>query len=193
LLRLIEEHRFERVGGTETIEVDARIIAATNRDLEADVGAGRFRQDLFFRLSVIGIRLPALRERLQDLPALTDHLLDLLCLRHRRDSLQLSPEARELLAAYPWPGNIRELMNVLERAVVLARGDTIYAEDFPDRLLAPRAAASPTSPQGSSLEEIERAHIQQVLADCATLEEAAARLGINPTTLWRKRKRYGIE
>jgi NtrC-family two-component system response regulator AlgB len=191
LLRLIEEHRFERVGGTQTIDVDVRIIAATNRDLEADVRDGRFRQDLFFRLSVIGIRLPALRERLEDLPALTDHLLDALRLRYRRVSLQIAPDARELLAAYPWPGNIRELMNVLERAVVLARGDTIQAEDFPDRLLAPRT--SPPRPQGSSLEEIERMHIQQVLADCATLEEAAARLGINPTTLWRKRKRYGIE
>ena len=104
--------------------------------------------------------------------------------------MQIAPDARELLAAYPWPGNIRELMNVLERAVVLARGDTIQAEDFPDRLLAPRT--SPPRPQGSSLEEIERMHIQQVLADCATLEEAAARLGINPTTLWRKRKRYGL-
>lgn len=193
LLRLIEEHRFERVGGTETIDVDARIVAATNRDLEADVDAGRFRQDLFFRLNVIQIRLPPLRDRPEDLPLLTDHLLDSLRLRHRRSPLQLLPDARALLAAYRWPGNIRELMNVLERAVVLVRGETIRAKDLPDRLLAPPAVDAAVGPQGSSLEEVERRHIEQVLADCATLEEAAARLGINPTTLWRKRKRYGIE
>jgi NtrC-family two-component system response regulator AlgB len=193
LLRLIEEHRFERVGGTATIDVDARVIAATNRDLEADVAAGRFRQDLFFRLNVIAIRLPALRERPEDLAALTDHLLDSLRLRYRRGPLQVAADARELIAAYAWPGNIRELMNVLERAIVLVRGDTIRAEDLPDRLLAPSPVDTSRVAQGSSLEEVERRHIAQVLADCATLEEAAASLGINPTTLWRKRKRYGIE
>jgi NtrC-family two-component system response regulator AlgB len=192
LLRLIEEHRFERVGGSETVSLDARIIAATNRDLEADVRCGRFRQDLFFRLNVIGLHLPPLRERREDLSALTDHLLESLRVRHRRASIHLTPAARRVLAAYDWPGNIRELVNVLERAVVLARGDGIDEEDLPDRLMAPRTASSPPSP-AASLEDLERRHIQQVLADSATLEEAAARLGINPTTLWRKRKRYGIE
>jgi len=191
LLRLIEEHRFERVGGSETVSLDARIIAATNRDLESDVSSGRFRQDLFFRLNVIGLQLPPLRERRVDLSELTDHLLDSLCVRHRRSSIHLTSGARTALAAYDWPGNIRELVNVLERAVVLARSDTIDEEDLPDRLMAPPGATSVS--QSASLEELERRHIQQVLADSATLEEAAARLGINPTTLWRKRKRYGIE
>ncbi len=193
LLRFLEEHRFERVGGSDTIEVDARVIAATNRDLESDVRDGRFREDLFFRLNVIAIRLPPLRERAADLPALTDHILASLAARHRRGPLALAPEARPALAAYPWPGNVRELVNTLERAVVLSRGDTIRAEDLPDRLLEPPSAAPATPEAGLSLEDVERRHIAQVLAESSTLEEAAARLGINVTTLWRKRKRYGIE
>jgi NtrC-family two-component system response regulator AlgB len=194
LLRFLEEHRFERVGGSETITVDARIIAATNRDLEADVRAGRFREDLFFRLNVVAIMLPPLRERAADLPALSDHILATLSVRHHRPPLGLAPEARGALAAYRWPGNVRELLNVLERTVVLSSGDVIRAQDLPDRLLAPPERAVPApSDKELSLEELERRHIEQVLADAATLEEAAARLGINPTTLWRKRRRYGIE
>jgi len=194
LLRFLEEHRFERVGGTETIEVDARVIAATNRDLEADVRAGRFREDLFFRLNVIGIRLPPLRDRGGDVRTLADHVLASIAVRYRRGPLRLAPEARAAIAAYGWPGNVRELVNALERAVVLSRGDLIRAEDLPDRLLAPRVApvAAPAA-SSLSLEEVERRHIEQVLAESATLDEAAARLGINSTTLWRKRKRYGIE
>jgi NtrC-family two-component system response regulator AlgB len=191
LLRFIEERCFERVGGDTTVRVDTRIIAATNRDLEAEVAAGRFRQDLFFRLSVIAIRLPALRERKEDLSALIDHTLPHLSVRHRRPAIELSDGARQALAAYDWPGNVRELLNVLERALVLAPGKAIRVEDLPDRLVAPAPGAPAIAPL--SLEAMERAHIQHVLADSATLEEAAARLGINPTTLWRKRKRYGIE
>src|SRR5437660_544576 len=193
LLRFLEEHRFERVGGSETIEVDARVVAATNRDLEADVRDGRFREDLYFRLNVIAIRLPPLRERAADLPALTDQVLASVTARHRRGPLVLAPEARRALAAYAWPGNVRELVNTLERAVVLSRGDTIRAEDLPDRLLEPPPAAPATPEAGLSLEDVERRHIVQVLAESSTLEDAAARLGINVTTLWRKRKRYGIE
>jgi NtrC-family two-component system response regulator AlgB len=193
LLRFLEEHRFERVGGAETIEVDARVVAATNHDLEAAVRAGRFREDLFFRMNVVAVTLPPLRERVADLPTLTDHLQTSLAARHRRGTLRLAPEARAVLAAYRWPGNVRELVNVLERAIVLSREDTIRADDLPDRLLAPPPAAAGTAPTALSLEELERRHIEQVLAESATLEDAAARLGINPTTLWRKRKRYGIE
>jgi NtrC-family two-component system response regulator AlgB len=194
LLRFLEEHRFERVGDDETITIDARVIAATNRDLEVEVHAGHFRQDLFFRLNVIGIPLPPLRERKEDLEALTDQLLATLAARHRRGALALSPEARAALAAYRWPGNVRELVNALERAVILSHGDTILVEHLPERLLAPPPPPlAPAEAASLSLEEIERHHIEQVLADSTTLEEAAARLGINPTTLWRKRKRYGIE
>jgi NtrC-family two-component system response regulator AlgB len=151
---------------------------------------GRFREDLFFRLNVVAIALPPLRERASDIPVLADRLLAGLCVRHRRTGLELAPDARAVLLAYRWPGNVRELVNVLERAVVLSQGRLIRTDDLPDRLLAPVDAA----PAGElSLEQLERRHIQQVLADAATLEEAAARLGINPTTLWRKRKRYGIE
>lgn len=193
LLRFIEEHRFERVGGNDTIGVDARLVAATNRDLETDVEAGRFRRDLFFRLHVVDIRLPALRERTEDLGPLTDHILGQMCARHGRGSLRLAEEVRRALAAYDWPGNVRELLNALERAVVMSRGDTIHSEDLPDRLLAPASMRSAAAEPPLSLEELERRHIERTLADSTTLEEAAARLGINPTTLWRKRKRYVIE
>jgi NtrC-family two-component system response regulator AlgB len=194
LLRFLQEHRFEPVGGTVTVEIDTRVIAATNRDLEAEVRAGRFREDLFFRLNVIAIALPPLRDRRADLEALTDHFLRVLAARYRRGRLAPTPDARRVLAAYRWPGNVRELLNALEHAVVLSRGEEIRTEDLPDRLLAPPPPTTATVALGAdaSLEEIERRHIEHVLADSATLEEAAARLGINPTTLWRKRKRYGL-
>jgi len=191
LLRFVEEHRFERVGATTTSTVDTRVIAATNRTLEADVAAGCFREDLYFRLNVIGIRLPPLRERREDLDALVDHLLGRLAARDRRAPLRLSPGARALLHAYAWPGNVRELANALERAAVLARGEAIEAEDLPDRLHAPPAA--PTDAPTGSLEDLEKCHIERVLAESTTLEEAAARLGIDVTTLWRKRKRYRLD
>jgi len=197
LLRFLEEHRFERVGDDTTVEIDTRVLAATNRDLEGEVRAGRFREDLFFRLNVVALDLPPLRERLSDLPALTEHLLAGLTARYRRGPIQVAPDAQAALAAYAWPGNVRELVHALERAVVLSRGDVIRSEDLPDRLLAPAQpnfVAQPLAGDSSlSLEDLERRHIQQVLADSGTLEEAAARLGINPTTLWRKRKRWGID
>jgi NtrC-family two-component system response regulator AlgB len=197
LLRFIEEHRFERVGGAATATVDARIVAATNRDLEAEVRAGRFREDLFFRLNVVGIHLPPLRERPEDVEILAEELLATLAARHRRTGITLTAGARAALLAYGWPGNVRELANALERAIVLARGAAIAAEDLPDRLLAPAtepmATAGAPGGRGPSLEEVERAHVQRVLAESATLEEAAARLGIDVTTLWRKRKRWGLD
>jgi len=193
LLRFLEERRFERVGDARTIEVDARIVAATNRNLEAEVAAGRFRSDLFYRLAVVSLELPPLRERREDLSALIDHLLTTLAARHRRALPKLEPAARKALAAYDWPGNVRELGNALERALVLSRGDTITAESLPDTVLAPPANAEPVHSESLSLEEVERRHVQQVLASSATLEEAATRLGIDPTTLWRKRKRWGLE
>ncbi len=193
LLRFLEEHRFERVGDTGTREVDVRIVSATNRNLAAQVQAGRFRQDLFYRLDVIGLALPPLRERPEDVPTLIDHLLTTLCARHRRPAMRLDPDARTALLVYPWPGNVRELLNALERALVLSTGDTLRRDDLPDHLLAP-APAVPEAAAGSlSLEELERRQVQAVLAQSATLEEAAARLGINPTTLWRKRRRWGLD
>jgi NtrC-family two-component system response regulator AlgB len=190
LLRFLEERRFERVGDARTLEVDARMLAATHRDLDAEMSAGRFRADLFYRLAVVSLTIPPLRERREDLPSLVDHLLATLAARHRRPLPRLEQGAREALAAYPWPGNVRELANALERALVLSRDGLIPAESLPDAVLAPAgdAAAEPLS-----LEEVERRHVQEVLASSATLEEAAARLGIDPTTLWRKRKRWGLD
>jgi DNA-binding NtrC family response regulator len=197
LLRFLEERRFERVGGTATIEVDARIVAATNRDLDAEVERGAFREDLFYRLNVLHIELPPLRERPEDLPALALHVLGMLGARYARPALELDPASQAMLARYRWPGNVRELINVLEHAVVVCRGDRLRAEHLPDRLHAPSldesAAEKPVVDGSMPLEQVERMHIERVLADSATLEEAAARLGISSTTLWRKRKRYGIE
>jgi len=195
LLRFLEERRFERVGGTDTITVGARIVASTSRDLAMEVRAGRFREDLFYRLNVIAIRLPPLRERREDLPALADQVLATLAVRHRHPDLSLTPAARRAIERYPWPGNVRELTNALERAVVLAGRSRIVAEDLPDPVLlsAPPLPPAPAGGPQESLAELEQVHVQRVLAESATLEEAAARLGINPTTLWRKRKRWGLD
>jgi len=194
LLRFLEERRFERVGDEHTREIDVRIIAATNRDLPVEVAAGRFRQDLFYRLQVVGIALPPLRERREDLPALVDHVLRTLCVRHRRAGVSLEPAALAALRSYDWPGNVRELVNALERALVLSHDSVIRAADLPDHVLAP--AVVPAAHEGggpASLDEMERRHVRAVLAQSATLEEAAARLGINVTTLWRKRRRWGLD
>jgi NtrC-family two-component system response regulator AlgB len=190
LLRFLQEQRFERVGDQKTIEVDARIVAASNRDLQLEVSSGRFRVDLFYRLNVITLRLPALRERPEDIIPLADRLLAAARTRNRRPNLQLSPETIAALMAYRWPGNVRELRNVVERAAVLSRGDVISKEDLPDHLFQPALVAADTA---SSLEEVEKEHIRRVLAQAATLEEAADRLSIGVSTLWRKRKRYQLD
>ncbi|HME70180.1 MAG TPA: sigma-54 dependent transcriptional regulator [Myxococcota bacterium] len=193
LLRFLQERQFERVGGDETIEIDARIIAASNRDLEREVAAGHFREDLFYRLNVISLRVPVLRERPEDIRPLVEHFLTAAALRNRRPGLRLSPEAMEALCAYQWPGNIRELRNAIERAVVLSRSDVIPREGLPDRVFQAPRLLRPPPPSGGTLEELERDHIRRVLAEAVTLEEAAETLGISTTTLWRKRKRYSSE
>jgi two-component system, NtrC family, response regulator AlgB len=192
-LRFVQEQSFERVGGERTIKVDTRIIAASNRDLDAEVAARRFREDLYYRLNVITLRVPPLRDRKKDIEPLAEWLLRAVAIRNRR-TLRLSPEATLAITNYEWPGNVRELRNALERAAVLSREDTVRAEDLPDQLFRPTPRlATEDAARTASLEEIERAHIAHVLAESATLEEAAAVLGINVTTLWRKRKRYGID
>jgi NtrC-family two-component system response regulator AlgB len=190
-LRFVQEQSFERVGDDRTIQVDTRIIAASNRDLATEISARRFRDDLFYRLNVIALRVPPLRERHADILQLSCWLLKSVSLRNRRPNMSLSSEAAASLTKYSWPGNVRELRNVLERAVVLTRGDTIQPEDLPDGLF--RSERSSNVSQFTSLEEIEREHIMHILAESTTLEEAAVTLGINPTTLWRKRKRYRID
>jgi len=183
------------VGGRATVEIDVRVLAATNRALESDVAAGTFRNDLFHRLNVLRIELPPLRDRFEDLIPLARHILVIRAARHGRTPLALQPSAEAALARYRWPGNVRELANVLAHAVVVSRGTEIAVNDLPDRLQAPAEvlALDTTGERSLSLEHIQRKHIGHVLAESATLEEAAARLGISSTTLWRKRKRYGIE
>jgi two-component system, NtrC family, response regulator AlgB len=193
-LRFVQEQCFERVGGDQTIQVDTRIIAASNRDLLAEVRAHHFREDLFYRLNVIALYVPPLRKRREDVLALAEHFLSTAAIRNHRPGLRFSPEAAAAIKHYWWPGNIRELRNAVERASILALADEIKVDCLPDALFReqpePPAAAfsSPTS-----LEEVERLHIERVLAETATLEEAAAILGINTSTLWRKRKRYRFE
>jgi len=190
-LRFVQERSFERVGGDRTISVDIRIIAATNRDLEAEVAARHFREDLFYRLNVITLHVPALRERRDEIAPLAETLLQAAALRNHRTELSFSPEAMAALRQYRWPGNVRELRNAIERAVVFARGAVITPDCLPDALF--RDAEPSGAPPAGSLEEIEREHIVRVLAEAPTLEDAAARLGINVSTLWRKRKRLRIE
>ena len=191
-LRFLQEQQFERVGGDRTIRVDARIVAASHRDLEAEVAARHFREDLFERLKVITLRVPALRERREDILPLAEWMLKSAGIRNRRPPLSLSLGAAAAITRYQWPGNLRELRNSLERAAVLAQGEVIQPDDLPDSLFRDSSEVLAGIPHSASLEEVEREHIMRVLGETATLEDAAATLGINAATLWRKRKRYGI-
>jgi NtrC-family two-component system response regulator AlgB len=192
-LRFVQEQSFERVGGDRVIRVDARIIAASNRDLEAEVAARHFRDDLFYRLNVITLRVPPLRERREDILSLAEWMLKSASIRNRRSKLTLSAGAAAAISKYRWPGNVRELRNSLERAAVLTRGDVIAPDDLPDSLFRESSEMLAGIPHSASLEEMEREHIARVLSESTTLDEAAETLGINATTLWRKRKRYRIE
>ena len=189
LLHFIKEQTFERMGSENTITVDTRIIAGSNRDLVSEVAARRFREDLYYRLGVITLRVPALRERPADILPLTIRMLAGATVRNHRPGLRLSPEASSALVRYRWPGNIRELRNVIERAVVLSLSDIVTPDCLPDLLRNdPRSATA----RSASLDDIEREHIIRVMADSSTLESAAHKLGINVATLWRRRKRYGL-
>lgn len=192
-LRFLQDELFERVGGEATIKVDTRIIAATNRDLQKEIAAGQFRSDLYYRLNVISLRVPALREHMEDLVPLAEKLLVEAAARNRRGGLEFSDEAHKALVAYSWPGNIRELRNVVERAAILSRGNAINKEDLPDTIFRQPPAKQSELPIGATLEQIEEEHIRRVLAETPTLEDAADALGIGIATLWRKRKRYHIE
>ena len=192
-LRFLQDGCFERIGGQDTIRVDTRVIAATNRDLQEEVAAGRFRADLYYRLNVISLRVPALREHREDILPLAEKLLAETAARNHRSNLSFSDEAKKALIRYSWPGNIRELRNVVERAVVLSRGTVISKEDLSDVLFAPSEPQPIQLSTDSSLEEMEEEHIKRVLAVAPTLEDAAATLGISIPTLWRKRKRFRLD
>jgi DNA-binding NtrC family response regulator len=203
LLRVLQERMFERLGGTETLHIEARLIALTNVDLPAAVKAGSFREDLYFRLNVLMLTVPPLRERRADILLLANHLLVTLRSIHGRPNAQLSEASRRTLAAYSWPGNIRELRNALERAVVFSRGsrsspaaskDTLEPENFPEsvRASAPGAVGSISSLR--SLEEVEREVITATLeATHYQISRSAKALGISRKTLLEKRKKYGLK
>lgn len=203
LLRVLQERAFERLGGTETLRIEARLIALTNMDLPAAIKAGGFREDLYFRLNVLTLAVPPLRERRADILPLADHLLGALRGAHGRAHAELGESARRILAAYSWPGNVRELRNALERAVVFSgvgRGaretadDLLQPENFPETVrAAAHGAASPVAGL-RSLQEVEREVIAATLdATHYQISRSAEILGISRKTLLEKRKKYGLK
>jgi DNA-binding NtrC family response regulator len=193
LLRVLQERTFERLGSTETLRIEARIIALTNVNLVEAVSTGRFREDLYFRLNVVALTVPPLRERRADMAPLADYLLSVLRAIHGRPGSHLSEASRKTLAEYAWPGNVRELRNALERAVVFAKSDTLEPGDFPEHV---RAAAGPGGAIGGlrSLEDVEREVIAATLeATRYRISRAADVLGISRKTLLEKRKKYGLK
>ena len=189
LLRVLQEKEIVRVGSSQPVHVDFRCIAATNKELEPLIEARTFRPDLYYRLNVVRIKLPALRERREDIPLLVDHFLHKFCASmNRLEVPHVAPEAMDLLVRCDWPGNVRELENAVERALVITRGPELKPADFSFQL---QAAAAPN---GRTLEEVERAQVEHVWRQSAGNHSAAARvLGIDRTTLYKKLKRYGLE
>ncbi|HYT83425.1 MAG TPA: sigma-54 dependent transcriptional regulator [Gemmatimonadales bacterium] len=193
LLRVLQEREAIPVGGTEAIPVDVRVVAATNRDLEEDIKRGRFRTDLYYRLNVIAIHLPPLRDRREDIPIFVQAFLDRIAKEPNALQKQLAPEASDAVMAYDWPGNVRELENALERAVVLTKGETIQLAAMPDKLTERRAEPLVSERQhpNPTLDVIERAYITWVLqSEGGNKTRAAEVLGIDPSTLYRKLSRY---
>jgi two-component system response regulator HydG len=196
LLRVLQQREVIPVGSTKPLQVDVRLIAATNRDLERDIEQGRFRSDLYYRLNVISVELPPLRARVDDIPLLAEHFLSREAERTGEKMKRISDDAMKVLQEYQWPGNVRELENVVERAVVLTNGTAIREDALPPRLREqpeqPLIQEAP--PANPTLEVIERAYIEHVLrAEGGNKSRAAEVLGIDPSTLYRKIKRYHLE
>ena len=189
LLRFLQEKQFERIGESRTRQADVRVVAATNRDLDADVHGGRFREDLFYRLNVIEVKVPALRERREDILPLARHFLAFFSRAMGRAVPELSPAAERALEEYAWPGNVRELRNAIERAMILWPSPRLEPQAFPERIAGAKERG-PFVGGEYSVEAIERAHILAVMARASSLDAAAEILGIDSSTLWRKRKKY---
>ncbi len=193
LLRFLQERAFERVGGSDTLKVDVRIISATNRDLGHQVKIGAFREDLYYRLRVVRIAIPPLRERREDIDPLIDHFLRHFVTVHHRPVESVSAEVRRMLKAHRWPGNVRELINCIESMVVMAKGREIGMNDVPDHLLAAFDAAQLDTAEAGMLADMERQAIVEALAKCqGNKTEAARTLGIGLRTLYRKIEKWGL-
>ena len=199
LLRVLQEMEFERVGGTKTIKVDVRVLSASNRNIKEDVTSGTFREDLFYRLNVMNIEVPLLRERIDDIPLLVKHFIE----KYKEDAgenkIELSPEVWKMLYNYSWPGNVRELENVIERAVVLSSEGLVTPEDLPEELVGAKIEFDverfipPGVPLPKALEQIEEKLIRRALAQCNNVQSHASdMLGIKKNLIQHKMKKYGI-
>jgi NtrC-family two-component system response regulator AlgB len=192
LLRLLQEKRYERVGETLTRAADVRILAATNHELQAALAAGTFREDLLYRLNVIEVVVPPLRQRRRDILPLAEHLLRFFARQSDKTVSGFTEEARTALTRYPWPGNLRELRNAVERAVILASESVLGLADLPAQVGSRPSAKTVEVGGAITLDQLEAEHIRRILTATTTMEEAATVLGIDPSTLYRKRKRYGL-
>jgi NtrC-family two-component system response regulator AlgB len=191
LLRFLQEKQFERVGDTRTRRADVRVLAATNRNLEADVIEGRFREDLLYRLNVVEITVPPLRERREDVLRLAYGFLGFFAAKAKRPPPTLSPSAEQMLVQYVWPGNIRELRNVMERVAILWPAQIVEPLAFPERIRGSHPPRATVELGGDyTVDQVEREHIERVVARTKTAEEAAKILGIDTSTLWRKRRKF---
>ncbi len=191
LLRLLQEKQYERVGETRTRACDVRVLAATNRNLEQEMVAGRFREDLFYRLNVIEIALPSLRQRAADILPLAERLARFFARQSGKAITGFTDEARAALERHSWPGNIRELRNAIERAVILTSQAKLGLADLPASVGQSTVSGVEVGAR-VTLEQLEQEHIRRILSTAATIDEAAVVLGIDPSTLWRKRKRFGL-
>jgi NtrC-family two-component system response regulator AlgB len=190
LLRFIQDMEYERLGEATPRKADVRILAATNADLEKRVTEGRFREDLFYRINVITLTIPSLRERTEDIMTLAMDFLTYFCRANHKLIPGFTEEAIEMLTSYTWPGNVRELRNAIERAVILGSGEQISKNDLPDNIVP--TGSPPAIGDMVPLSAVEELHIRRVIANTSSLQEAADVLGIDQATLWRRRKTYGI-
>jgi two-component system response regulator HydG len=196
LLRALQHREVIPVGSTDAVPVDTRVLAATNRDLDEEIRAGNFRSDLYYRLNVISLHLPPLRQRRDDIPLLAEHFLSRIAANRNEEPKRLTDAARTALYEYNWPGNVRELENALERSIILTPGEQIDADALPERVTERRTEplVSTRTPPNPTLEAVERAYIMWVLqSESGNKSRAAEALGIDPSTLYRKLSRYGVE